>query len=100
VLSTQVLQEFYVNATRKLKKPLARQETRSVVETYSAWCVDGVTPADVSSAFQIEDRARIGFWDALILAVAIRSGARRVLSEDLNAGQTIAGLTIHNPFAG
>ncbi len=100
MLSTQVLQEFYVNATRKLKKPLARQETRSVVETYSAWCVDGVTPADVSSAFQIEDRARIGFWDALILAVAIRSGARRVLSEDLNAGQTIAGLTIHNPFAG
>jgi predicted nucleic acid-binding protein len=44
--------------------------------------------------------ARIGFWDALILAVAVRSGARRVLSEDLNAGQKIAGLTIHNPFAG
>lgn len=100
VLSTQVLQEFYVNATRKLKKPLARQEARNVVETYSAWCVDGITPADVSAAFQIEDRARIGFWDALIVAVAIRSGARRLLSEDLNAGQTIAGLAIHNPFAG
>jgi predicted nucleic acid-binding protein len=100
VLSTQVLQEFYVNATRKLKKPLARQEARSVVETYAAWCVEGISPADVSAAFQIEDRARIGFWDALILAVAIRSGARRVLSEDLNAGQKIAGLTIHNPFAG
>jgi predicted nucleic acid-binding protein len=100
VLSTQVLQEFYVNATRKLKKPLARPEARSVVETYAAWCVDGITPADVSAAFQIEDRARIGFWDALILAVAIRSGARRVLSEDLNAGQAVAGLTIHNPFTG
>jgi predicted nucleic acid-binding protein len=100
VLSTQVLQEFYVNATRKLKKPRARQEARSVVETYAAWCVEGISPADVSAAFQIEDRARIGFWDALILAVAIRSGARRVLSEDLNAGQKIAGLTIHNPFAG
>ena len=99
VLSTQVLQEFYVNATRKLKKPLARQEARTVVETYAAWCVDSITPGDVSAAFQIEDRARIGFWDALILAVAIRSGARRVLSEDLNAGQKIAGLTIHNPFA-
>jgi predicted nucleic acid-binding protein len=99
VLSTQVLQEFYVNATRKLKKSLARQEARSVVETYAAWCVDSITPVDVSAAFQIEDRARIGFWDALILAVALRSGARRVLSEDLNAGQKIAGLTIHNPFA-
>jgi predicted nucleic acid-binding protein len=100
VLSTQVLQEFYVNATRKLKKPLARQEARSVVETYAAWCIDSITPADVSAAFQIEDRARIGFWDALIVAVAVRSGARRLLSEDLNAGQSIAGLTIHNPFAG
>lgn len=100
VLSTQVLQEFYVNATRKLKKPLARQEARTVVETYATWCVDSITPADVSAAFQIEDRARIGFWDALIVAVAVRSGARRLLSEDLNAGQSIAGLTIHNPFAG
>lgn len=100
VLSTQVLQEFYVNATRKLKKPLARQEARTVVETYAAWCVEGITPADVSMAFEIEDRTRVGFWDALILAVAVRSGARRVLSEDLNAGQKIAGLTIHNPFAG
>lgn len=100
VLSTQVLQEFYVNATRKLKKPLARQEARTVVETYAAWCVDSITPADISAAFQIEDQARVGFWDALILAVAVRSGARRVLSEDLNAGQAIAGLTIHNPFAG
>jgi predicted nucleic acid-binding protein len=71
-----------------------------VVETYAAWCVDGITPADVSAAFQIEDRARIGFWDALILAVAGRSGARRLLSEDVSSGQAIAGLTIHNPFAG
>ena len=71
-----------------------------MVETYAAWCVDGITPADVSAAFQIEDRARIAFWDALILAVAVRSGARRLLSEDLNSGQAIAGLTIHNPFVG
>jgi predicted nucleic acid-binding protein len=100
LLSTQVLQEFYVNATRKIKTPLSKPEARSVVDTYAAWCVDGITPTDVSAAFQIEDRARIGFWDALILAVAVRSGARRVLSEDLNSGQAIAGLTIHNPFVG
>lgn len=41
---------------------------------------------------------RLGFWDALSVAVAARSGARRVVSEDLNAGQSIAGITIHNPF--
>jgi predicted nucleic acid-binding protein len=100
VLSTQVLQEFYVNATRKLKTPQAKPLARSVVETYAAWCVDGITPTDVAAACQLEDRARIGFWDALILAVAVRSGARRVLSEDLNSGHAIAGLTIHNPFVG
>lgn len=99
VLSTQVLQEFYVNATRKIRKPLPRPVARNVVDTYTPWCVGGITPADLTAAFQIEDRARIGFWDALILAVASRSGARRLLSEDLNAGQVIAGVVVENPFA-
>ena len=99
ILSTQVLQEFYVNATRKIRTPLPKPAARSVVSTYAAWCVDGITTADVAAAFQIEDDANINFWDALIVAVAMRSGARRVLSEDLNAGQAIAGITIQNPFA-
>ena len=99
MLSTQVLQEFYVNATRKIRHPLPKPAARSVVNTYAAWCVDGITPADVGTAFQIEDDSRIGFWDALIVAVAARSGARRLLSEDLCAGQVIAGVTIVNPFA-
>jgi len=99
VLSTQVLQEFYVNATRKIRKPLSKPVARGVVDTYASWCADGLTPADLTAAFQIEDRARIGFWDALILAVASRSGARRIVSEDLNAGQAIAGVTVVNPFA-
>ncbi len=99
VLSTQVLQEFYVNATRKIRTPLPRPAARSVVSIYGSWCVEGTTTADITAAFEIEDAAIIGFWDALILAVAVRSGAGRVLSEDLNAGQTIAGITIQNPFA-
>ena len=98
VLSTQVLQEFYVNATRKIRKPLTKPEARTVVDTYATWCADGITANDLAAAFQIEDQARIGFWDALIIAVAVRAGARRLVSEDLNAGQSIAGLTIHNPF--
>lgn len=98
ILSTQVLQEFYVNATRKIRKPLTKPEARTVVDTYTPWCVDGIASGDLTSAFQIEDQARIGFWDALIIAVAARSGARRIVSEDLNAGQSIAGVTIQNPF--
>jgi predicted nucleic acid-binding protein len=97
VISTQVLQEFYVNVTRKLKKPLAKKIARTIVDTYMIWCVD-ITTAEIAAAFRIEDEARIGFWDALICAAAIKSGAQRILSEDLNAGQRITGIRIENPF--
>jgi predicted nucleic acid-binding protein len=97
-LSPQVLQEFYVNVTRKIAKPLVKKAARSVVETYAGWCVD-TTPEELASAFRIEDESRIGFWDALICASALKAGAEQILSEDLNPGQKIAGLRIVNPFA-
>jgi len=98
VLSMQVLQEFYVNVTRKIRSPLPRDSARLVVTSYSIWCME-TTPAELSAAFRIEDESRIGFWDALIVAAAVKSGATRLLSEDLNPGQKIAGLRIENPFA-
>lgn len=97
VLSTQVLQEFYVNVTRKIPHPISKQSARQVVSTYFMWCVE-TTTAEISKAFRIEDEYRIGFWDALIVAAALKSGANRILSDDLNAGQTIAGIRIENPF--
>jgi predicted nucleic acid-binding protein len=98
VLSMQVLQEFYVNVTRKIPSPLPKEQARIVVSTYSIWCME-TTPAELSVAFRIEDESRIGFWDALVVASAAKSGATRLLSEDLNPGQNIAGLRIENPFA-
>ena len=97
VLSMQVLQEFYVNVTRKIAVPLPKNVARMLVNSYAVWCVE-TTPAEISSAFRIEDESRIGFWDALIVASAVNCGATRILSEDLNAGQTIAGVRIENPF--
>jgi len=99
VLSVQVLQEFYANVTRKIAIPLAQDAARMVVNSYAIWCVQ-TAPAEISSAFRIEDESRIGFWDALIVASAVKAGANRILSEDLNAGQTIAGVKIENPFVG
>jgi len=99
VLSMQVLQEFYVNVTRKISTPLPKDAARLVVNTYSLWCSE-TTPAEIAAAFRIEDESRIGFWDALIVASASKSGATRILSEDLNAQQSIAGILIENPFAG
>src|SRR5712664_1360257 len=96
VLSMQVLQEFYVNVTRKIPSPLLKDSARLVISAYSIWCME-TTPTELSVAFRIEDESRVGFWDALI--VAAKSGATRLLSEDLNPGQKIAGLRIENPFA-
>jgi predicted nucleic acid-binding protein len=97
-LSPQVLQEFYVNVTRKRSKLLVKTSARAVVDKYAIWCVD-TTSAEIAVAFRIEDEARIGFWDALIYASALRAGAEQIISEDLNAGQKIAGIRVVNPFA-
>jgi len=98
-LSMQVLQEFYINVTRKIASPLSKDSARSVVTSYAMWCME-TTPSEISAAFRIEDESRIGFWDALIVSSAVKSGATRILSEDLNAGQRIAGILIENPFVG
>ncbi|MDQ2681637.1 MAG: PIN domain-containing protein [Candidatus Eremiobacteraeota bacterium] len=97
VLSPQVLQEFYVNVTRKIAAPIPKDAARLIVSTYSAWCID-LTPHEISAAFRIEEEAKIGFWDALIIAAASKAGATQLLTEDLNAGQVIAGVKIRNPF--
>jgi predicted nucleic acid-binding protein len=99
VLSVQVLQEFYVNVTRKIPVPLSKEAARQVVSNYAIWCTE-TTSAEIFTAFRIEDESRIGFWDALIVSSAAKSGATRILSEDFNAGQRIAGMVIENPFAG
>ena len=98
VLSVQVLQEFYINVTRKIPTPLSNASARLVVSTYSIWCTE-TSAAEISTAFRIEDESQIGFWDALIVASAVNSGATRILSEDLNNGQRIGGVLIENPFA-
>lgn len=98
VLSMQVLQEFYVNVTRKIATPLPKDAARLVVNSYSIWCTE-TTPTEIAAAFRIEDESRIGFWDALIIASAVKSGTVRILSEDLNSRQIIAGIRVENPFA-
>ena len=97
VLSPQVLQEFYVNVTRKIAKPLSKRAAREIVEDFRVWCID-TTAAEVATAFRIEDEARISFWDALICASALKAGAEVILSEDMNAGQKVAGIRIESPF--
>jgi predicted nucleic acid-binding protein len=98
VISTQILQEFYVNATRKIPSPLPRAVARQAVRTYAAWQTEVVGPAEIEAASEIEERHQLSFWDALVVATARKGGASRILTEDLSPGSTISGVRIENPF--
>jgi predicted nucleic acid-binding protein len=98
-LSTQVLQEFYVNVTRKVAQPLPRARARTIVGRYSTWQLHRVDASDVIRASELEETSSISFRDALIVVAAARLGAVRLLTEDMQHGQVIAGLRIENPFA-
>jgi predicted nucleic acid-binding protein len=98
-LSTQVLQEFYVVATRKLPAPMRRTTARRIVTLYAEWpVVQGDVPL-VLAASALEERHTLSFWDALIIESARRSGAAQLLTEDLQHGREIGGIMIENPFA-
>jgi predicted nucleic acid-binding protein len=99
VLSTQVLQEFYVVATRKFKPPMPRSAARELVVLYSTWPVVQVDVELIVDATVLEERASLSFWDALVIEAARRAGATRLVSEDLQDGRRIAGILIEDPFA-
>jgi predicted nucleic acid-binding protein len=98
-LSVQVLQEFYVNVTRKIRTPLSKKVARSVIELYAAWHVEWISADDVVRASSLEERHKLSFWDVLIVVAATKAGAEKLLSEDLADGQRIEGVEIENPFA-
>ncbi|MES2211068.1 MAG: PIN domain-containing protein [Chloroflexota bacterium] len=98
VLSTQVLQEFYVVATRKFQPPMRRAVARELVGLYATWSVVQVDVEMILDAAALEESAQLSFWDALIVEAARRARAMRLVSEDLQAGGQIAGIAIENPF--
>jgi len=98
-LSTQVLQEFYVVATRKFDPRMSRREARDLVDAYSNWQLVQIDVPLILAASQLEERHTLSFWDALIVEAARRAGATRLVTEDLQAGRRIAGMLIDNPFA-
>ena len=98
VLSTQVLQEFYVVVTRKFDPPMRRGAAREIVALYGEWPIVQVDVALILAASKLEERHAFSFWDALVVEAARRGGAARLLTEDLQAGRRIGGISIENPF--
>jgi predicted nucleic acid-binding protein len=99
-LSTQILQEFYVNVTRKIPTPLKRSTARDIIRQYSVWPVIELNADMILRASELEERHQLSFWDAMIMTAARQAGAAKILTEDLNHGETIDGVTIENPFVG
>jgi predicted nucleic acid-binding protein len=99
-LSVQVLQEFYVQATRSSKShPLSHQQAALLVESWLRFRVQPVTTTILLAAILARDRFRLSYWDAAIIESARTLGCKRVFSEDLNDGQDYDGVTVENPFA-
>jgi predicted nucleic acid-binding protein len=96
VVSTQVLQEYFVNATRKLG--IDADEVKINIELYSRMKVVQIRLEDILAAIDLHRLHQLSLWDALIVTCAAASGCRRVLTEDLQHGQVLAGVRIENPF--
>jgi predicted nucleic acid-binding protein len=97
-LSTQVLQEFYVNVTRKLAFPLSPEEAGARVRDFSRLPLVRVDVPLILAAIARSQPMSFSFWDALIVEAALKAGADRLLTEDLQHGQVIEGMRVENPF--
>jgi predicted nucleic acid-binding protein len=98
-LSVQVLQEFYVQATRVSRADrLTHQQALRLVESFLRFPVAQVTPAVMLAAMATGERFRISYWDAAILEAARSLGCDVVLSEDLSDGEDYGGVRVENPF--
>ena len=96
VISTQVMQEFFSVATRKLKFPAER--ARGYLQKWSRLDVVVIRPETIFGAIDLHRLNALSFWDALVIKSASVAGCGRLLSEDLQHGQVVDGVTIENPF--
>lgn len=98
VLSSQVLGEFFVVVTRKIKDPVSAEDAQRIIELLSMFPVVDIDVTLVKRAIETLTRYGISYWDALIVAAAERAGCSKILSEDLANGQTYNEVLIEDPF--
>lgn len=96
-ISTQVLNELYVNL-RRVAPSLAPDQARDMVRRYRGWKPWVVDDATVDLAWSLQDRFLLSYWDALMAAAAQQSGCAYLLTEDLQHRQQLDNLQIINPF--
>jgi predicted nucleic acid-binding protein len=98
-LSVQVLQEFYVQATRATRsRPLPHDTAAGLVAAWARFKVQEITLSILTSALEIEAAHGFSYWDSAIIAAARALGCRELYSEDMTHGRQIEGVVITNPF--
>ncbi|MFL6215551.1 MAG: PIN domain-containing protein [Blastocatellia bacterium] len=99
VLATQVLAEFFVTITKKVKQRLAVQDALQIIEDYcNGWTILNTTSDVVIKAIAGVEQYRLSFWDAMIWAAAAVNEVTVIYSEDMQDGQMIEGVRIENPL--
>jgi predicted nucleic acid-binding protein len=98
VVSSQVLGEFFVVVTGRIKEPLSADEAMEIIEVLSVLPVVEIDLSLVKRAIQTHKTYGISYWDSLIVAAAECTGCRKLVSEDLNDGQEYNGIVVENPF--
>jgi predicted nucleic acid-binding protein len=98
-LSVQVLQEFYVQATRSTRPdPLPHDIAAGLIATWTRFTVQDITLPILMGALEITTLHGLSYWDSAIVAAARALGCRELYSEDMSHGQQIDGVTVVNPF--
>lgn len=97
-ISVQVLQELFVNATRKVAAPLTPEAAVDRLRSLSRWRVHSPLADDVVAAASLSHRHQLSLWDAMIVRSAAELHCAILWSEDLNDGQLIEGVRVQNPF--
>ncbi|NJK93440.1 MAG: PIN domain-containing protein [Blastochloris sp.] len=97
-LSVQVLNEYFVNVTRKLDPGLSPEEAWDDIEALSAWEPLALNMTLLNRAYHTQSRYQLSWWDSLIVAAAEASECSRILSEDLSDHASYYGIVIENPF--
>jgi predicted nucleic acid-binding protein len=97
-LSFQVLQEFYLTVTQKLDPGLEPERARQDVRLLFSWLPIQTDPRIIETAWYVQDRHRLSWWDALVVSAARLAGCRYILSEDFKSGQELVETKIINPF--
>lgn len=96
VISAQVINEFYVAATKKLS--IDKNLIKTIVHNFKNMEIIASDLQLTENAIKISIESQISFWDSLIIAAAEKANCKLIISEDLNSGQKYQDISLINPF--